>query len=197
MLPATQTPKPMTGGQRGRQEEPGALCHQLLHGYSKGITKPYELLRPVKRAAPPAPASAVSSPTTADARPDHDWTRSPEQIDKIDNSPKRDLNPEPSPLPLTNSALHCRNMREGPDSDTQADAQCPDSSFVEVFSSSESWESTPQCKMRRPGRTRQDKDLVVRQPDGRGSGRMPTRETRSAVSTASARGDRRYGTLVR
>ena len=150
LLLATQTPKPLTGRGEGKKNpDLFATNYFPAHRHNKGITKPYELLRPAKQAAPPAPASAASN-ATADVRPDHDWTRSLEQID---NSPKRGLNPESSRLPLNESTLLCPNMPEGPDSDTQAGTPRSDSSFVEVFSSSESWESTPQRRMQRRGLT--------------------------------------------
>ena len=38
--------------------------------------------------------------------------------EQVDNSPKRDLNPEPSPLPLTELALQRCELREGLDTDT-------------------------------------------------------------------------------
>ena len=142
VLPATQTPRPLTG-RGGGKKNPDLFAANYFpaHRHNTGMVKLYKLLRRAKRAAPAAPARAMRSATAADAPPDHVRARSPEQLD---NNFKRALHLELSPH---------RDLRESLDTDTQTDTPWSNSSFVEVFSLSESWESTPQHRVRRPGCT--------------------------------------------
>ena len=109
VLPATQAPKPLTGRGGGKKNpDLFAANFVLAHRHSKGIAKPYELLRPAKQAA-----SAVCSVPTADARPSRDKARSPE---RTNSSPACDLNPEQPPLMLNVK----RGWASGPLTSSQA-----------------------------------------------------------------------------
>ena len=146
VLPATQTPKPLTGRGGGKKNLDLFAAHYFpKHRHSKGIKPPNELVRPAKRAAPLAPAGAAGSAAKADARPGRDKERNPW---RKDTCPACDLNLE-QPPPL----LNVSPPKGHPDGDTHADAPWSDSSYIEVFSSSESWESTLQRRVRRPKHT--------------------------------------------
>ena len=98
VLPAAQTPKPLTG-RGGGKKNPDLFAGNYFpaHRHGKGITKPYELLRPAKRAAPPPPASAAGCAATTVVYLGRDRARSPE---RIDTSPACDPYSEQIPLPL-------------------------------------------------------------------------------------------------
>ena len=91
-------------GRGGGKKNPDLFAANYFpaHCHSRGVTKPYELLRLGRQAAPLAAALAVGNALTADARSDHVRARSPE---KRDDQPLRGPRKEPNLPPLAEPVL--------------------------------------------------------------------------------------------
>ena len=171
MLPGVQMPKPLSGRGDGKKNlDLFASTYFLAHKHRHGLTKPYELLRPAKQAALPTATPAMRNVLAMDSAD----TSQALDLGSRQNQPLREPAPVLSSPAMAQTQMDQDLLRDN-NIDTHTDPSWTDSSFMEIFSSSESWESRPQRRARQP----------MYPSPGRRPGSTPVRRPRARANTAS------------